>query len=74
MITGVEVMAEEERFLNLKMDSQAISLHTETLSSVIKQYNASELGQAHDSRQPVLQVLEPSGAAQGWAKGRTSCV
>lgn len=57
MIMGVEVMAEEERFWNLKMDGQATSLHMQTLSSVIKQYNASELGQAHDSRQPALQVL-----------------
>lgn len=37
------------------MDSQATSLHTETLSSVIKQHNTSEPGQAHDSRQPSLQ-------------------
>lgn len=48
-------MVGEERLRNLKMHSQATSLYTEILSSVIKQHNTSELGQAHDSRQPSLQ-------------------
>lgn len=64
---GVDIMAEEERFRNLKMDSQATSLHTETLSSVIKQHNTSEPGQAHDSSQPSLQsaVVQRSSARPG---------